>query len=597
MKTEDLQKDWEEKINHAKKDHEDWFNDFEVETARKYFDGKQNPGEPENEWITINKIYTHLTSQLPTLYSLDPYFYVKLKKSYSIDPESIADFEHRGRIRSSMLNYLKGELDLKGKARLAIQSAHFAYGVIKTHFKVDMVEHPNAEEDILDEEGNPLKDEEGNQLKYPKEIPTNKRYVIDYIDPDDFIFDSDSGTLQDSWKWVAQRVCMTMDEAENDSRFSKSALKTITPSKKPKKQKAFSKQEEKPDLITTWEIYDLVKNQWMIIGEGADKPLMKPQSIPHGVEDHPFSVLRFVLREKSPYPIPPMYPGLAPQKEYNLSRSRLLKHRKRFNRKYEAVVSKFEDPDTELPKLEAGDDGTILRVMASGAVYPINDAPLDQQNIQEIMMLNADMSELLGSPSAARGIADADSATEAAVLDRRLEVKEGDRMSIVVDFITDVAKKLDQLIQANIDQDMAVKIVGPEGERWETIKESDYQKIDGEFEYSVNVGATAPRLPDIERSQWIAFMSQVVIPMPHILTMPNVMRRMAEMFHIEDEAALEEFRQLGLKIMEGKLPMPGQGGTPQGGEPNPASEVLGAALGQQGGNVNGGGSPILSEVQ
>ena len=607
MSQADIQKDWEEKINLAKKARDEWSSQFKVEMARDYFEGKQNPGYPEDEWITVNKVYAHLQAQLPMLYSIDPYFYVKLKRSYSINPKEIAEFEQKGSIRQSMLNYLKGELALKAKARLSIQSAHFAYGAVKTHFKADLKEHPQAGNPVLDEEGSEIKDEDGKTQVYPDEIPENKRYLIDYIDPDDILFDDDAGTLEDSWRWIAQRIVMTMAEAKKDKRFSVAALKTVQTSKK-EEQTPFKKMKnafsgnittEKPDneFITTWEIYDLKKKEWLIIAENAKQPLLAPKSLPLGIEGHPFSFLRFVLREKSPYPIPPIYPGLDPQKEYNLSRSRLLTHRKRFNRKYIAIASKFEDPDTELPKLERGDDGTVLKAIANGAVEAINDAPLDQQNIQEIFMLNADMNELLGSPGAARGIADADSATEAAVLDRRMEVKEGDRMSIVIDFIQDVAKKLDQLVQAHIDEDTAVKITGPEGERWEIVKESDYQEINGEFEYSVNIGSTAPRLPDIERSQWIAFLSQVVVPFPHILTAPNVMKRMAEMFHIEDEAALEEFRQLGLKIMQGQVPQPGGGGTPEGGVPNPASAILGAAMGQTGGNVNGGGAPQLTEVQ
>jgi hypothetical protein len=61
--------------------------------GRQYFEGMQNPGEPDNEWITVNKIYAHLMAQLPTLYSVDPYFYVKLKRSFSPDPVQIAVYE------------------------------------------------------------------------------------------------------------------------------------------------------------------------------------------------------------------------------------------------------------------------------------------------------------------------------------------------------------------------------------------------------------------------------------------------------------------------------------------------------------------------
>jgi hypothetical protein len=101
-------------------------------------------------------------------------------------------------------------------------------------------------------------------------------------------------------------------------------------------------------------------------------------------------------------------------------------------------------------------------------------------------------------------------------------------------------------------------------------------------------------LPDIERAQWIAFLSQVVIPFPHILTAPSFMNRVAEMFHIEDEAALAELAHIGSQIISGAMPMPG-GGQGGGASDNPVAAIMGAALGPQGGNTNGGGSPMIHQ--
>ncbi|HEU4340468.1 MAG TPA: hypothetical protein VFU31_02745, partial [Candidatus Binatia bacterium] len=104
----DLQKAWEERIQRAKKCREKWAEEFKIQMGRDYFEGRQNPGYPGDEWITVNKIYSHLQAQLPLLYSMDHYFYVKLKKSYSIEPNEIAMMEKKGKTRQAMLNYLKG---------------------------------------------------------------------------------------------------------------------------------------------------------------------------------------------------------------------------------------------------------------------------------------------------------------------------------------------------------------------------------------------------------------------------------------------------------------------------------------------------------
>jgi hypothetical protein len=599
----DLQKKWEAKLQAAKKAREKWSEEFKTQMGRDYFEGRQNPGYPPDEWITVNKIYSHLQAQLPLLYSMDPYFYVKLKKSYSILPEDIAKYESMGKTRQAMLNYLKVELKLKEKARMGICDAHFEYGILKVRRASDLQDHPHAGEPILDDAGEPLKDESGAEMLYPDELPVNERYELFRIHPCDFLFDEDAGPLEDSWGWVAQHIRMSKADALKDKRFKTKAVKSAKPKTKAEgKQQGglitsivdrFKTQDDDEVYLDTWEIYDLKKREFLVLAEDADDLFLDPRSVPEGIEKHPFSILRFTLRDKSPYPIPPVSPALEPQKEYSLSRSRRLTHRKRFNRKYEVVVGKLVNADTAMSKIESGEDGTIIEVQALGAVAPIADAPLDQQEVLELQMMNNDLVECLGTPGSARGVADSDSATEASILDKRLEVREGDRLSMVVDWIIEAASKLDQLVQCHIDRDEAVRITGVQGEFWQTIKESDYQDINGEYEYSVNLGASQPRLPEIERSQWIAFMSQVVIPFPQILTAPNVMKRMAAMFHIEDEAAIEEFRQLGLKMMNGTMPMPGgQGGGPSN---NPIASVMGAAMGQMGGNANGGGAPTVNQ--
>lgn len=589
---EDIQRTWEEKISKAKKKKKEWSDLMRVDLAMDFFDGKQNPGYPQAEWITINKIYSHLMTQLPSLYSVDPYFYVKLKKSYNADPNQIAQYDKKAELRQAYLNYLKVELDLKTKARLCIQDAHFAFGCAKTHYSADEADNPDYGSPIQGSNGEPLTDSSGTPLENPKTIPINEKYCITRVDFDDLLWDEDAGPLEDKWGWIGEKIKLTKDEAEN--KFSKKQQKKLKASDKEKKTvsslDSANTEPKNREVYVLWEIYDLKNEQWLTICEGASEVFQEPESLPPGVEEHPYSFLRFTLRSKSPYPIPPVSQAIDPQKELCLSRSQILTHRKRFNRKYEVVESKLVDPDSEISKLENGDDGTCIRVMANGAVTPISDAPLDQMRILELQALDRDITEIFGDAGEARGIANADSATQADIMDRRLEVREGDKLSMVTDFLADIARKLDKLVQVNISKDEAVKVAGPDGEYWSLVKQDAYDEIEGEYEYSVNVGSTAPRLPQLERAQWTAFMSQVVIPMPQVLTAPHFMGKMAEMFGIEDKAMLEELRQIGLKMMSGQMPMPGGQTQMQPGQGNPVAAILGAATGSLGGNANGGGA-------
>lgn len=608
----DIQALWEDRISRAiTRREEDFEKPFRTKLAREYLDGKQRPPEiPAEEWITVNKIYSHMQAQLPILYSLDPYYYVKVKRSFSPNPMDAALYEQRARVRQAYLNYLKRELDLKAKARLAIQDAHTTYGVVKVCYTADEYDNPDKGKPMMDEDGVPMYGDDGQQLLEPEVIPINERYGVYRVLPDDIIFSEDASTLEDKWHFIAERVRLTAEEAKKRRHINMDALMEAGPedadaekaeeggsifgklfSKKPKD----APKKENRDVYVCWEIYDLDKKQWLMIVEGGRRPAIDPRPLPKGIESHPYAILRFTLRDDSPYPSPPLSHALDPQKEYNLSRSRILTHRKRFNRKYEVFVNALVD-EGELDKLESGEDGTFIKKNGpQQAVFPIQDAPLDQAGYMELNYLNSDIVELLGSPGEARGLADADSATQAAIIDKRLDIREGDRVSVVSDWLAMIGQKLDQQVQAHIIRDEAVKIAGPLGESWEMIRVDDYHDIDGEYEYGVDVGSTTPRIPQIERAQWMAFL-QVLGGFPHLLTSQRFMSHMAELHNISDEGMVEELRQIGLRIMGGQMPMPGQSGS-QAGVPgnNPIAAMLGSALGAQGGTVNGGGAPTVQQ--
>lgn len=587
----------------AKSVRKHWKDLFKVDMIKEYFDGKQRPPEyPAHEWLTINLLYSHVKSQLPALYSADPYFYIKLKRSYDPHPMMIAAYEARARIRQGMLNYLKEELKLKQKARLGIWDAMYSFGVLKSHYRADWIENENAGMPLYaEDELTPLVDEEsGDLLREPEQLPVNEQYCWTRIHPDDFLFDEDAGPLEEDWHWVAQRIREPYADVLKNPLFKTSAVKKVKGRGEEKKEeeqererrkkgndvkgsgedsRRRDKRDKEPEIIVRWEIYNLKKKTWLVIAENGEEPLLQEEILSPGVERHPFAVLRFTLRDDSPYPIPPLSQGLDPAKEYNIARSDLLKHRKRFNRKYEAYVGAFEDPDTELSRLESGEDGTIIRKRSNEqAVFAIQDAPLDQMRYMELGYLKADMIELFGGTAdEARGIAGSETATQAGILDARLEMKEGDALSQVVDWVTDAGRKMDQLVQAHIDRDTAIRVNGPQGEFWELIRTTDFESIEGEFEYSVNVGATLPRLPQMERSSWLAFLG-LLANFPHLLGSPALLKKMAEMHHIEDDSMLEELRGLWQQMQSGQVPLPGKAGSQPGvGEDRPVSAMGGQA--------------------
>jgi len=593
---------WLERIQRAQKVKDEWRRLFRVGLCYDYFEGRQAPAGQEDYFI-VNRIFSTLQAELPTLYSTDPYFYVKLATSYSVNPMDVAMFEKRAAVRQSMINYLKGELKLKQKARLSIFDAHFQFGVLKVHYYADLVDNPDAKKPIMLEGTEvPVMGETGQPLLEPPTIPANEAYKITRIHPDDFLVDADAGPLE--WSWRAQRIKVPIDDLKEDARYNKSArlkVQAIELSDEAQKEKKFRQKgmaektadETEPDTAVVWELYNWKKNEWLVVAEGLnDEFLLDPGPLPPGIEGDPFIDLRFVMRDASWYPIPPISQLLDSQKATNEVRTKMVIHRKRFNRKYEAYAPAFDDPEGSAAKLEQGEDGTVLlKNQPQLAVNTIQDAPLDQNHIMELNLLNADFQELAVGSNQKGGGTSIDSATEAGIVEKRTQIREGDKIGLVGDFLADTGRKLDQIVEANITKDQAVKVAGgPNGEYWELVRTSDYDQIAGEYQYSINVGATTPQLPEIERAQWMAFLG-LIAQAPWMAQSRGLVKKMAELHHIYDENLVNELVQLAtgqiqMAAQQQAMKAGGVGSMPNVMQQNPAAIGGGAAAGIN--NIRGG---------
>lgn len=597
---------WLERISRARRVKDEWRKNFRIALAYEYWEGRQRPPwVPENEWITINMIYSNLMAELPTLYSTDPYFYVKLKKSYSPDPAKIEEFEAKAKLRGAMLNYLKGELGLKAKTRLSIFDGFFQYGVAKIHYSADMVENPDAGVPILDETTEePLKGPDGSPLLQPEALPANEAYKVTRIHPDDFIVDEDAGPLNEDVKYKFQRIRRPLDEVREDKRYTAAFRKSVQATEvkndddKQREQRkkggllTESDKTQEPDIVVLWECYEPGAKSWCVVADGCKEFAIEPSDLPKGIDGDPFIDLRFTLRDDSWYPLPPVSQWLDSQREYCENRSKMMVHRKRFNRKYTAYSGAFDDPEGAVAKLENGDDGTvIISNQPVQSVFPIQDAPLDQQIHMENSYIRQDFMDLAVGANQRGSGAGIDSATEAGVIEKRTQVREGDKIGLVMDFLVDMGRKLDQLIQAYITQDVAVKVAGPGGEEiWELVRTSNYDDIAGEYEYQIDIGSVTPQLPEIERAQWMGFMG-LVAQAPWLATNKRLMRKTADLFHIHDDGMIEELSAMAQQMMQ-QMSGGGGGASAAGGQANlsaenPMSLMGGMAAGMD--NVSRGG--------
>jgi hypothetical protein len=427
----------------------------------------------------------------------------------------------------------------------------------------------------------------------PKTLPVNEAYKLSRIHPDDLLVDEDAGPLNDDVSWKAQRIKRPLEDVKNDGRFRAAARKIITASEvredyqrdreEKKKGSVFASdgKQKTPDVCVLYELYHLQRKQWLVVAEGCEQEfLIAPAKTPPGIERDPFIDLRFTLRDDSWYPVPPVSQWIDPQKAYCERRTKIAVHNKRFNRKYQLNHTGFEDPEKAAADLEHGEDGTVLVTQTPGDhVVPVKDAPLDMQVHTEVAYAKQDFTELAigaNQRGATQGI---ESATEAGILEVRAQVREGDWVGLVTDFLTNIGRKVDQQVQTHITKNEAIKVSGPQGEYWELVRQQDYGKIAGEFEYSINVGQRTPQLPEIERAQWTAFLT-LIGNVPWLAMSDELLKEAARLHHIDNEMLVKQIQSIAQKLLSGQFQQQGQQGSmPNVSTMNPQAAMGGRAMG------------------
>lgn len=589
---------WLQRIERAAEVKKEWRERFRIDLAYDYYDGVcRPPWWSDEEWYTLPWVFEYVQAELPSLYAQDPYFYVKLKRTFQPAAEAILEYEARGKLRQSFLNYLKDEIHLKDACRSAIQDTLFQFGICKVYLESDVFENPSAGQPILTEDGEPLL-QDGSPMEEPEILTADETYRIERLHPDDFLVDEDAGPTIHDVAWKAQRIVRSIEEVKEDLRYDKKARESIRATsiskgqeerqKRKKRGILFEKPSEEPDLAVLWEIYDLRKEEWLVVSEGSDRFLVEPSDLPAGIEGSPFVDLRFCRRDDSWYPIPIVSQMLDIMREACISRSQVVSHRKRFNRKYVLYRQAFDDAEQAAIQLTDGDDGTVLIADVNpgyAPIAPIQDAPLDGTNQYEMAALRSDFADIaLGSNQRGSG-SGVDSATEAGIIAAQTSIRQSDRQAQVVDFLTSIARKLDQLVQPTMTREQAVRVAGPQGEQWVVMDPRAYEDIEGEYEYAVSTGSTVPQVPEIERQQLMAFLASFG-SIPQIFTDKQILQRVLDKFGLgDDEVLIDGLVRVATATMQGAMPPPTASGSIPGAPAQPEA-VQGGPMGLA--NMRGG---------
>jgi hypothetical protein len=320
---------------------------------------------------------------------------------------------------------------------------------------------------------------------------------------------------------------------------------------------------------------------------GSNDEFLLDMKIPVGIEHGPFVFLKFNEDPGRWYGRTDAEAMAKLELEYNLLRSQMLVHRNQAKTRYFEIGNQgfegIEGGDAERQKFESGKSGTIVRIKNADGIQPARKDSVDNSVFSAIPNIRLDFSEMAGQPGEARGIADADTATQASLLASNADVRNNDRRdNLVQTFLADVARKLLQSAAANASQVAWVKIARtPEDPNPFSFKPVNPADLEGEFEVGVVMGSTQPK-NSASRVQLYERILLLIGQNPILAASPILMRRMFEAIDLKDDKLIEELSKIGQAALG---QMQGAPGGDAAGATDP-SQVLGQIANQMGTAMN-----------
>lgn len=412
--------------------------------------------------------------------------------------------------------------------------------------------------------GLPTDEEIRASLASTKSVIVEDRPYLDRVSPFDVYVNPEATSMNDV-KWIAQRVVRPLEEAKEDDRYKPSVRRRLKASgywdgdwMTVEDRRKYA---DEIDCVIVWEHYDLASRKLCIWADGSDEYLVDPIEIPFAF-GHPFVMIRNYDVPGSFYPIGELEMIAPMNDELNKTRSMLMNHRKRYARKYLVRERAFDERGRA--GITSNEDGTVIPVIDENTpltdlIVPVPQVPMGAELYNYSQQIMQDMQFVSGVSEYARGAMPSirRTATEAAMIQDASNARAEEKRVTVERFITQISRKLMQLMQQFTTGDQVARINGRNGEvYWLEFTREDIQ---GEFDFIVEAGSTQPYSDTAKRQEAVA-MAQVLMPFAQLGVIdPSVLaRHLLQKFGVKNP---ETFMGAGL------MQAPPMGGGPEGSEP------------------------------
>lgn len=591
---------------------------------------------PEDAWIHIGKLKAAIRAALPSLLYKDPQFQIYPAAK---DVENGADVAYeRSKAKALWLNHWWSESHGTKHTRNGIQNAFFDIGVAKAgyrcqfedddkrgvfardeatgEYELDENGDPTLErgEFLYDEAGDVRRDGDGLPLLHPGTV-NKEEWFVEVIDNRNMLYDVDRGSDFFQHNWVAEEWIRPLEDVKRDTRIPSAIRKRLKGTESVYGLRTARKSEAQmtatattsdveavqrdQELLRGYDIYDFQTGEYLVLPaeglSGSNEEFMLEEAMPDGMEHGPYRFLKFTEDVGTEwYPVPDATDMALVNQEYNLTRSQMFIHREHTKTRYAILDGTFSgdgiDAEEEMAKWAHGPDSASVRVTRLDGIQPLNKGQLDSSFMQAVPNIADDFNEVGGMPGEVRGVANADTATQASILATSAETRNNDRRDNQVQtWLCEIGRVLLMSGQANAEMDSLVvqKVVEAVGVApFRAVKLSPAE-LQGEFEVTIQVGSTQAK-NDPRVLQQIATLMANLGQNPVLGLMKGLIRRILDGLGLDPELANEIYdASMAFLQSQQKSAPSGSPAAPAGPQGQALQQMLGGIGNAAGGSPTG----------
>jgi len=557
-----------------------WRSDNYDDDWKRYIDlyrGKQIANATLADRLIVNMVFSTVNVLGPAVAVNNPKFVVNARRPEAA-PQAV--------ITEEVLNYIWRTYRYQEDFRLALNDwIIIGHGWIKIGYKftkppeekkikdgADDSNAPATTEDYGDDYGIDDRDDvEGNVES--EMLASIDRPFVERMSVFDMFVDPDARHTKE-WGWVAQRIWRPVEDVKVDSRYSATARNKVSTKKWSRwsgdgdsDARNDTKNNRPMGFVEVIEYYDIKRNTvstFSLSGESDNDRdngfLIKPKKIPYAM-GQPFVMLRGYEVPDYFYTMGDVEQIESLQLELNETRTQMMNHRKRFQRKWLYEKDAFDRDG--VAALESDIDNTMIPVVSDGnitnVITPLPAVITPSDFYDQSSLISADLDRVSGVSDYQRASSQANvkrTATEAAMIQDSANSRSQDRLAKVEAMLAQIGERLIGLLQQYMTGEQVARIVTMPGKAWVNY---DADFIQGEFDYDVAAGSTEPVNETFRRQSALQLVDA---------SMPFLQMGVANPVGLYMQVLQKGF---GVKDVSGLVMQPppdqGQGGAP--GQPQP----------------------------